>query len=262
MRAPPQSKLLNLPLEVRTLILANLLVPRSRHLLFESTRAFCPSTDLPLKSVCQEATGLSLEVLRVCHQLLGEGLSLLYGKNIIETDFPFSLNERVFETIGQSSISLIRRLSLPADNDIDGIEINRDLVKGAKNLRLAMLLQVYSSELKNLQMMRLEFDQGFSGNSNDYDPYFEVLELWDEYEDANEEEKKILEDKVMKFAFLWTVLRACKTMQEHRPELAGHVYECVDGTEGTIWIVFRKKPLYAESDTAEEVGVEFGRVSP
>ena len=105
--------LLGLPGEIRAMILQHLLTPRSRHLLF--------------KIGFQRNAGLCLQVLRTCRQLLNEGLPLLYGESIILADFPLSKADRMFLGVNQYCVSMIRRLSLPADNDIDDIEEFRDL---------------------------------------------------------------------------------------------------------------------------------------
>ncbi len=245
----PAFSFLTIPAEIRALILEHLLIPPSNHLLFNIGR--------------QQNANLGLQILLTCRQLLHEGLPLLYGKSIIEADFPIGRKDCLFQNIKPSSISLIRRLSLPADNDIDDIEELRDLVKGAKNLRLAALLRDYSTELAALQMLRLEFDQDFPPAWNEFDPYFEALRLWDEFErpDATEQTRADLCNIAMHFAFLWTVLRACKTVEECRPELRRNVYECIDGEEGTSWIVFTRLPLRVAVEIAGVTGVGTGLVS-
>jgi hypothetical protein len=241
--------LLSLPGEIRAMILQHLLTPQSRHLLF--------------KIGFQRNAGLCLQVLRTCRQLLKEGLPLLYGQSIIEADFPPSKHDRMFHCINQSCVSMIRRLSLPADNDIDDIEEFRDLVQGAKNVKLAELLQDYSSQLAGLQMLRLEFEQSYPPPWDEYDPYFERLRLWDEFDqpETTEERRTELCNIALDFAFEWTVFRAYQAMCERKSKLAGHVYECVDHVEGTCWIVFMKAPLLSPSAASLEVGIESGSVS-
>ena len=231
------------------MILQHLLTPQSRHLLF--------------KIGFQGNAGLCLQVLRTCRQLLNEGLPLLYGQSIIEADFPPSKHDRMFHCVNQSCVSMIRRLSLPADNDIDDIEEFRDLVQGAKNVKLAELLQDYSSQLTGLQMLRLEFEQSYPPPWDQYDPYFERLGLWDEFEEprTTEERRTELCNIALDFAFEWTVLRAYQAICERRSKLAGHVYECVDHVEGTCWIAFTKAPLRSPSAASLEVGIESGSVS-
>jgi hypothetical protein len=231
------------------MILHHLLVPKSRHLLF--------------KIGFQRHSGLCLEVLRACRQLLNEGLPLLYGRSVIEADFSPAKHERIFHSINQSCITMIRRLSLPADNDIDDIEESRDLVQGAKNLRLATLLQDYPSQLAGLQMLRLEFEQSYPPPWDEYDPYFEHLKIWDEFDkpETTEERRTELCNIALDFAFQWTVLRAHQTICERRLKIAGHVYECVDRIEGSCWIVFTKGPLRSPEDASLEVGIESGSVS-
>jgi hypothetical protein len=231
------------------MILEHLLVPRSHHLLFE---------------ICvQGNAGLCLQILRTCRQLLHEGLPLLYGRSVIEVDFSPDKHERIFHNINPSCISMIRRLSLPADNDIDDIEESRDLVQGAKNLRLAALLQDYPSQLAGLQMLRLEFEQSDPPPWEEYDPYFEHLGLWEEFEqpETTEERRTELCNIALDFAFQWTVLRAYQTIYERGLKLAGHVYECVDHTEGSCWIVFTKAPLRSPKEASLEVGIEAGSVT-
>ena len=231
------------------MILYHLLVPESRHMLFKIGR--------------QRNAGLSLQILCTCRQILNEGLPLLYGKSIIEADFPTGRYDRMFRCINQSCIHMIRKLSLPADNDIDVIEEDRDLVKGAKNLRLAALFQDYSTKLDELQMLRLEFEQNYPPPWDDYDPYFEYLKLWDEFEqpETTEERRNELCDIAMDFAFKWAVLRSYQTIIEERPKLASNVYECVDRSENSNWIVFTKMPLRSPEETSLEVGFKSGSVS-
>ena len=241
--------LLSLPGEIRAMILQHLLIPKSHHLLF--------------KIGFQRNAGLCLQVLRTCRQLLNEGLPLLYGQSIIEADIPPGKQDHMFHCINQSCVSMIRRLSLPADNDIDDIDEFRDLVQGAKNIGLAALLQDYSSQLAGLQMLRLEFEQSYPPPWDEYDPYFEHLRLWDEYEqpETTEERRTELCNIALNFAFKWTVLRAHQAICERRPKLAGHVYECVDRVEGTYWIAFTKAPLHSPAAASLEVGIESGSVS-
>jgi hypothetical protein len=249
MNAQSRGALLGLPGEIRAMILHHLLVPKSRHLLF--------------KIGFQRHSGLCLEVLRACRQLLNEGLPLLYGRSVIEADFSPAKHERIFHSINQSCITMIRRLSLPADNDIDDIEESRDLVQGAKNLRLATLLQDYPSQLAGLQMLRLEFEQSYPPPWDEYDPYFEHLKIWDEFDkpETTEERRTELCNIALDFAFQWTVLRAHQTICERKLKIAGHVYECVDRIEGSCWIVFTKGPLRSPEDASLEVGIESGSVS-
>lgn len=231
------------------MILQHLLIPESRHLLF--------------KIGYQRNAGLCLQILRTCRQLLNEGLPLLYGGSIIEADFSPAKNDSIFHSINHSSISLIHRLSLPADNDIDDIEESRDLVQGAKNLRLAALLQDYSSQLAGLQMLRLEFEQSYPPPWDEYDPYFEHLRLWDEFEqlETTEDRRNELCNIALDFAFHWTVLRAHQAISERKSNLADYVYECIDHTEGSCWIVFTKMPLRCAKDISFEVGIDAGSVS-
>ena len=231
------------------MILQHLLVPKSRHLLF--------------KIGFQSNAGLCLQVLRTCRQLLNEGLPLLCGNSIIEADFPPGKYDRIFDCLNQSCIGMIRKLSLPADNDIDDIEECRDLVPGAKNLRLAALFQDYPSLLAGLQMLRLEFEQSYLPSSHEYDPYLEHLKLWDEFEqpETTKETRNELCTIALDFAFKWTVLRAQQAICEKGTKLSSHVYECVDRTEGGSWIVFTKMPLRSPKEASLEVGIESGSVS-
>jgi hypothetical protein len=230
------------------MILQCLLIPNSRHLLF--------------KIGFQRNAGLCLQILRTCRQLLNEGLPLLYGASVIEADFSPAKHDPIFHSINQSSISMIRKLSLPADNDIDDIEESRDLVRGAKNLRLAALLRNYPSQLAGLQMLRLEFEQSYPPPWDEYDPYFEHLKLWDEFEqpETTEERRDELCNIALDCAFHWTVLRAYQTMHERRSKLTDHVYECVDWTEGSCWVVFTKMPLRCPTEASFEVGIDTGSV--
>jgi hypothetical protein len=241
--------LLGLPGEIRAMILRHLLIPNSRHLLF--------------KIGFQRNAGLCVQILRTCRQLHNEGLPLLYGGSVVEADFSPAKHDRIFHSINHSSISMIRKLSLPADNDIDDIEESRDLVQGAKNLRLAALFQDYPSQLAGLQMLRLEFEQSYPPPWDEYDPYFEHLKLWDEFEEpeTTEERRNELCNLAMDFAFHWTVLRAHQAIYGRRLKLADHVYECVDGTEGSCWIVFTKVPLRFPKEAPLEVGIDTGSVS-
>jgi hypothetical protein len=231
------------------MVLQQLLTPKTRHLLF--------------KIGFQKNANLCLQILRTCRQLLNEGLPLLYGGSVIEADFSPAKHDRIFQSINPFCISMIRKLSLPADNDIDDIEESRDLVQGAKNLKLAALLQDYPSQLAGLHMLRLEFEQSYPPPWDEYDPYFEHLKLWDEFEQSKttEERRTELCNIALDFAFHWTVLRAHQSVCETRSKLAGHVYECVDRPEGSCWIVFTKTPLRSASEASLEVGIESGSVT-
>lgn len=231
------------------MILQYLLIPGSRHLLFNIG--------------FQRNAGLCLQVLRTCRQLHDEGLPLLYGGSIIEADFSPARRDRLFSSINQSSISMIRKLSLPADNDIDEIEDSRDLVGGAKNIRLAVLLHDYASQLAGLQMLRLEFEQSYPPPWDEHDPYFEHLKLWDEFErpETTEERRIELCDIALDFAFHWTVLRAHQAICERKSKLSDYVYECVDGAEGSCWVVFSKVPLRCPKEASLVAGIDTGSVS-
>ena len=243
-----QRALLGLPEEIRAMILQRLLIPNSRHLLY--------------KIGFQRNAGLCLQILRTCRQLLNEGLPLLYGGSVIEADFSPAKHDRIFRSINQSSISMIRRLSLPADNDIDDLEESRDLVQGAKNLRLTALWQDYPSKLAGLRMLRLEFEQSYPPPWDEFDLYFEHLNLWDEFEkpETTEERRNELCNVAQDFAFHWTVLRAHQAVYEGQPKLAGHVYEIIDCTAGSCWIVFTRVPLWCAQEVSLEVGIDTGSV--
>jgi hypothetical protein len=243
----PQSRcaLLGLPGEIRAMVLQQLLIPESRHLRFNTS--------------FQWNENLCLQILRTCRQLLNEGLPLLYGGSVIEANLSPANHDRIFHSINQSCISMIRRLSLPADNYIYELEESRDLVQGAKNLRLAALLQNYSSQLAGLQMLRLEFEEIYISPWPQCNLYFEHLKLWDEFEQPETKGERIFElrNMVQDFGFHWTVLRAQQSVCETRSNLAGHVYECLDHMEEICWIVFTKAPLRSANEASLEVGIEY-----
>ena len=245
---PGPGPLLGLPAEIRAMILHHLLVPISHHMLFSIGRQI---------DAC-----LCLQILCTCRQLLKEGLPLLYGQSVIEADFPGNNCAPMFGCIDQSCIRMMRKLSLPADNDIDDIEEDRDLVQGAQNINLAALFQDHSTKLNGLQMLRLEFETSDPPPDED-DPYFRHLKLWDEFErpKTTEDRRNELCNLALDFAFRWTVLRAFQAVSQNIPQLGSHVYEFVDRSGESHWIVFTKCPLVSSEEASFEVGIDRGSVS-
>ena len=238
---------LKIPPEIRVLILHYLLLSRSCH--------------LSLDSKGQENTGLNVQVLRTCRQVLREGLPVLYGKNVLEANFPIDKRESIFKHITSHGIQWIRRLSLPADNDIDDIEETRDLAKGAINSRLAGFFRDHRKGLANMQMLRLKFEADFPPEPNEFDPYFEALALWAEYEDdkVSDVRRRELCSQAREFAFKWTVLRAFEAVRRELAELVD-AYECWQPGETGSWVVFAKDDLKSAREIRQETGFKLGMV--
>jgi hypothetical protein len=251
----PCPLLVRLPGEIRTMILAYLLIPASRHPMIR------PSRRVLFEPSFQQKAGLCLPILRTCRQLLHEGLPLLYGGSIIETDFSPAGVERFFSSIDQGVISMIRRLSLTVDYNMDEIEKSRDWFEWAKNWGLAGLLRDYASHLAGLQMLRLEFDDRLSATSHEYELYFKRLKLWDEYTgpETTEERLNELDEIAMHFIFDQTALRAYQDIRDVGLALADHVHKCLDHT-GRYWIVFTTMPLRSSEEASAEVGTTSGLV--